>query len=718
MKHELLSPAGDMESLYQAIHNGADAVYLATKSFGARRFAKNFSNEEIIEAIKICHLYNVKIYITMNTLIKDNEVDDFLNQVLFLHKNGVDAILMQDFGMINLVRRMYPNLSIHASTQANTSSLDTIKMFYDMGVERVVLSREMSLDEIKQIDIPIELEVFIHGALCISYSGNCLMSKMIGNRSGNRGECAGSCRLKYDLYTNDNKLISENKYLLSTKELNTSKMFNDLLNSNIKSFKIEGRMKSPEYVGFITRFYRNLIDKKEFNLEEETNKLKTLFNRDFTIGNLFNEKNIMNIETPNHIGLPIGKVINITKDKIKIKLFRKLNQEDGIRFLESRKGLIVNYLYDEKDNLISTSSDIVYIDNKIELTTKDNVYKTIDKELIESLKKYSLKKILINIKVEAKINNKLKVIFTDETNKVEVEGNIVSSAKTSPISKERIKEQITKLGNTPFCCNDIKIDSDDNIFISIKELNELRRYLSDSLINKRSSQKKEVIKNKVSFKKLNQTEKNFLTCCIKTEEQLTTCLDLGFKRIYVDDKILFNKYKDNNAVYYKVDRNRFNIEKELLNKNMISEYMNFSNKNLIGNYSLNVVNIYTVYYLLEKGLLNIPVSVELDQEEINNLYHNFINTFNFTPSLELLVYGRVENMIIKGNILNIKEDTNYNLVDKRNRCFKVYCKNNLTHILNYEQLNNNYNYDFNYLKRYDFYEENKSTIIDIVNKLK
>ena len=151
---------------------------------------------------------------------------------------------------------------------------------------------------------------------------------------------------------------------------------------------------------------------------------------------------------------------------------------------------------------------------------------------------------------------------------------------------------------------------------------------------------------------------------------------------------------------------------------MISEYMNFSNKNLIGNYSLNVVNIYTVYYLLEKGLLNIPVSVELDQEEINNLYHNFINTFNFTPSLELLVYGRVENMIIKGNILNIKEDTNYNLVDKRNRCFKVYCKNNLTHILNYEQLNNNYNYDFNYLKRYDFYEENKSAIIDIVNKLK
>ena len=560
MKHELLAPAGDMESLLQAIHNGADAVYLATKLFGARRFAKNFDDEEIIDAIRLCHLYDVKIYVTMNTLIKDNEVDLFLEKVEFLYKNGVDAILMQDYGMINLVRNIYPDLEIHASTQANNSSIDTIKMFYEMGVKRVVLSREVSLEEIKKIDIPIELEVFVHGALCISYSGNCLMSSMIGNRSGNRGECAGSCRLKYDLLKNG-KVIKKDKYLLSTKELNTSYNFNELLNSNIKSFKIEGRMKSPEYVGFITNFYRKIIDKVEFDIEEETNKLKTLFNREFTNGNLFNTKSLMNIDSPNHIGMNIGEVIDITKDKIKIKLNRELNQEDGIRFLESGKGLIVNFLYDEKDNLISSSNNIVYIDNKIDLTTKDKVYKTLDKRLIDSLKAYNLKKINISISLEAKINNKIKVILNDNFNKVEVEGNIIEEAKTSPISKERIKEQLLKLGNTPFISEEIKLNIDDNIFISIKELNELRREAVDILINKRSYSKKNIDKKELNFDKINYSDESCLTGTVYNEKQLTTCLKLNFKRIYVKDELLYNKYKENKNIYYMLERNKFNVQK-------------------------------------------------------------------------------------------------------------------------------------------------------------
>ena len=500
MKHELLAPAGDIESLYQAIHNGADAVYLGLKTFGARAYSKNFDNDEIIKAIETAHLYGVKIYVTMNTLVKDSEVEDFLEQVEFLYLNGVDAIIMQDYGMINLVRRMYKDLEIHASTQANNSSIDTIKMYHDLGVKRVVLSRELSLDEIKKIDVDIELEVFIHGALCISYSGNCLMSSMIGNRSGNRGECAGSCRLKYDLLK-DGKTISKNKYLLSTKELNTSYNFNELLNSNIKSFKIEGRMKSPEYVGFITRFYRKLIDKEEINIEEELNKLKTIYNRKFTLGNLFNSKDITNIDTPNHIGLEIGKVISITKDKIKIKLARELNQFDGIRFLESSKGLIVNYLYDEKNNLISSANNIVYIDNKIDLTTKDSVYKTLDNKLITSLKKYNLKKIEIKICFQAIKNNKIKVILEDNYNKVEVEGSIVKEAITSPITEDDVKKHLLKLGNTPFICNDIKLNLSNNIFIQVKEINELRRTAVDLLIKKRSYSKRTLNKEKIIFEK-------------------------------------------------------------------------------------------------------------------------------------------------------------------------------------------------------------------------
>ena len=348
MKHELLVPAGDVESLNQAIANGADAVYVGCKNFGARKFAKNFDNEEIVTAIKICHLYGVKLYVTMNTLVKDAEVPEFLGQIEFLYKAGVDAVLIQDFGMLCLVREKYPGLEVHASTQANTSSKETAALYHSLGVKRVVFSREMSLEEIKKVDVPIEKEVFIHGALCISYSGNCLMSSMLGGRSGNRGECAGCCRLPYTLEKGQ-RVMAKDKYLLSTKELNTSYRFEELLDSDITSFKIEGRMKSPEYVGFITKFYRNLIDShcKNIDIDGLNKQLKTIFNRGFTEGYLFNTEpvELMNTDTPNHIGLEIGKVIEVTPKFIKIELIEELNQQDGIRFLNNGNGFIVNYLY-------------------------------------------------------------------------------------------------------------------------------------------------------------------------------------------------------------------------------------------------------------------------------------------------------------------------------------------------------------------------------------
>ena len=206
MKHELLVPAGDMDSLKQAIAHGADSIYVGCENFGARKFARNFNNEEILYAIRLCHLYGVKIYATMNTLIKDDEVPQFLAQIEYLYNNGIDAVLIQDFGMLMLLREKYPNLDIHASTQANISSADTCEFLYNLGVKRVVFSREMSLKEIESIKVPIEKEVFIHGALCVSYSGCCLMSSSQGPRSANRGECAGCCRMKYSLEKNKHVL--------------------------------------------------------------------------------------------------------------------------------------------------------------------------------------------------------------------------------------------------------------------------------------------------------------------------------------------------------------------------------------------------------------------------------------------------------------------------------------------------------------------------------
>ncbi len=726
IKHELLAPAGNMECLKQAIFSGADAVYVGCKKFGARKFASNFTNDEIIEAIKLCHLYGVKIYATMNTLVKNDEVDLFLNQVEFLHKNGIDAILIQDFGMLCLVLEKYPNLEVHASTQANTSSKETAELFYKLGVKRVVFSREMSLEEINSIDVPIEKEVFVHGALCICYSGCCLMSSQIGHRSGNLGECAGSCRLPYTLKHNG-KILANNKYLylLSTKELNTSTNFKELLESNILCFKIEGRMKSPEYVGFITRFYRNLIDNYEqTNIKKANSELKTIFNRGFTTGHLFNctEEELMNTKSPNHIGLQIGKVIEVTKDKIKIKLDKPLNQQDGIRFLNSNKGLIVNYLYNKNKKLVNTATDICYIDNKIGLTENDIVCKTIDYNLNKSLKELPSRKIPVTITVEAHINKNLSIeLIDDQNNKISLQGNIVEKARTEAITQERIKQQASKLGNTPFECQNVHLKCDEEIFISIKELNDIRRSAVEKLIKKRQNCKVKFESKNVEFKKL-QTEKMSpgIVAIVKTEEQLLTCLSNNIERIYTEVKPLYEKYKCKQTVFYKSKRCQLELKDNVYNSSLVSDYFDFSKyEDLFGDYGLNVYNIYTAYYLHKLGIQAVTLSVELSQLEIEQFIRLYETTFKEKSTFQMLCYGTVENMIIKGNILNInKDDYDYCLTDIKSRVFPVFYDGVLTHVMNFEQRKEKLS---PYLKeniqiRLDFHQETKDEVYSIIKK--
>lgn len=718
MKKELLVPVGSMECLYQAIHNGADAVYLGCKNFGARKFAPNFTNEEIIEAIKLSHLYGVKVYATMNTLIKTTEVADFLKQIEFLHRQGIDAVIMQDFGMICLVREKYPNLEIHASTQANNSSKETVELFYKIGVKRVVFSREMSLEEIESIDIPIEKEVFVHGALCISYSGCCLMSSMIGNRSGNRGECAGCCRLPYTLEEN-NKPITPEKYLLSTKELNTAQEFSKLLASSITSFKIEGRMKSPEYVGFITNYYRNLIDNfSNVDIESYNNQLKTIFNREFTKGHLFNctPKELLNTKTPNHIGLEIGRVVEITKDKIKIKLSAPLNQQDGIRFLKSNTGFIVNYLYDENGKMINSATDICYIDNKVDLKINDIVTKTQDYKLLTSLKKYPTKKLPITIKAICLLGHALTIEISDTENTVKVAGNIVIQSTNSPTTSDRIKMQLTKLGDTPFICQEINLDCDSNIFIPIKELNEIRRQAINELIEIRQNKKVPFVVNEVSIKTSKQAPIFGLSASVYTEEQLLACLNLKLDRLYIKDEKLYEKYQQLDNTYYKLPRQICHIEENLKEKNISSDYFTFSKTDCIGDYGLNVYNAYTAYYLNRLGLSLINASVELKEQEISTLIDEYLKIFKCYPSLEVLVYGRVENMIIKDNILSLRENNyQYSLVDKRTRKFPVYYDGRNTHILNYQNSSLNIaNINRKIGLRFDFYDESSKEVEEII----
>ena len=632
---ELLCPAGNKESLIAAINSGANAVYLSGKKFGARAFAANFSNEELKEAIRIGKVYGVKIYVTMNTLVKENEIEEFLEQVEFLYSNGVDAILMQDFGMICLCLKKYPNLEIHASTQANNSSLQGIDFLYKLGVKRVVLPREMSLDEIKLIKTPIEKEVFIHGALCVSYSGRCLMSQVLGGRSGNRGECAGCCRFKWKLYKSD-KLLKE-AYLLSMKELNLSE---DILRLTpyVDSLKIEGRMKSPTYVSFITSYYRKILDGEKITDIDREN-LQSLFYRGYTKGHLLNNKDLVNTKSPNHIGLPIGKVIDVTDSKITILLDKELAQEDGIRFLESGKGLIVNYLYDMKDRLISKGSpkQKIILDNKVGLTTLDTVSLTTNHKLMTKFDNIT-RKVDIAIKVIAKINEPLEISFIKDNIIVREKGNIVERAKSAIVTKERIISQVKKLGNTPFNCHEIDVLLDDDIFIPMGEINVLRRTLTERLIGKLMMNFKEPVIKDINLDYINSKD------------------------------IDINNYKS-------IDECQFDIKER---KGIIHEIIDGREKDFIAASSCNITNSYTAYFLSYYGYKGVFLSTELTDYELNYLVSNIKKK----TSIKLFVENNINNkvMTIKGNILNIDKSNDYYLVDPKNRKFKVIYDGRLTNI--------------------------------------
>lgn len=712
---ELLAPAGNMECLYQAVYNGCDAVYIAGQRFGARKFASNFSDDELIQAINFCHLYGVRVYVTMNTLIKNSQVSEFLDAIRFLHKNHVDAVIMQDFGMICLVREMFPNLEIHASTQANNTSKKTIELFYKLGVKRVVFSRELSIDEIDSIDVPIEKEAFIHGALCISYSGRCLMSSMLGGRSGNRGECAGTCRMPYSLYYNKEPICFE-KYLLSTKELNTSPLIDRLMSSSIYSFKIEGRMKSALYVGFITSFYRKLIDGEVIDFKDYTDKLKTIFNREFTSGHLFNNnhKSIINDSSPNHIGLRIGKAY-VSKNMVKIVLDKgmHLNQHDAIRFLNSKTGMIVNYLYDKNNKLCSFSDDVCYVDNKDMITSSDIVCKTQDNSLEdEFIRNSPTRRVKVNYYVRAHIGDELWIELSDGNNSVSLSGSVVQKSINAPVSRDNIYRSLSRLNDTPYELDEITYDMDNEIFIPVKELNEIRRELVLKLNEKRIIINDNFIEKEVDFSKIDNYQNSNLTCSVYNEEQLMTCLNL-FDRIFVRNKDLYLKYSNYNNVYYYDRSCCFDYDFE--NRSLVSDYFEFNDNNY-GNYGLNVTNIYTAYYLAKMNLKSICLSVELSEDEILEFVNLFDEKFGNYP-FEVLVYGRVENMIIEGNILELKnDDYNYSLKDTKNRYFPVYYDGAKTHIFNYENrkvmLNNGCD------KRFDFYDENSTTIKSIVNDYK
>lgn len=707
-KPELLSPAGNMECLKAAVLAGADAIYLGGYKFGARTFAHNFNDEEMIEAINYAHLYKVKIYVTVNTIIYENEVEEFMEYVDFLYRNNVDALIIQDIGMLDLVRKTYPNFELHASTQMHIHNLEGVKLVDTLGVKRCVIARETDFNTIKNIkeNINTELEVFVHGALCISYSGECLMSSLIGGRSGNRGSCAGSCRLQYD-FINNGKKLNKDKYILSTKDLNSLENIGKLIDIGVDSFKLEGRMKSPAYVYTVTRLYRKAIDSYiEEGIvkidEKELNNLRKIFNRKFTKGFLFNEENnnFINPYRPNHLGIEIGKVIDIKGNNAIVKLSDTLSINDGIRFVgKTDTGLVLTSMFKNSKKIDTAyKNDIVSIKTKDEVKIDSIVLKTTDYNLnkeIENKLKCETRKVGINGIINLYIDKPVELILKDEENIVKVTGNIVEKSINAPVFKQKIEEQLNKLGSTIYKLDSLEINMDENIFISIKELNELRRKAVDILNGKRIS-KRDYIKEEYSIEVPDFDKEENYSIQINSLEQYKMIKDKKYNTIYIDDLEVYNSIDDDRKVL-KLERvmNDFqNYDYPLLVGELGS--INYY-KDVITDFSLNVVNSYTVAFLHSLGVKRVTLSYELNDKQIDDIVSAYYKRHNKRPNLELIVYAHEEVMISKFNLNKyFNVESNSFLKDRFNNLYPVIIKNGLMHIYNYK-----YRYYSNYKKYFD-----------------
>ncbi len=496
---ELLSPVGDFECLKAAVQNGADSVYFGANLFSARAFAHNFDEAELKKAIEYAKLRGVKTNLTLNTLIKDNEFDNAIKLASKAYEFGIDAIIIQDLGLAKKLIELFPDLPMHGSTQMTIHNLNGALKLQELGFKRVVLSRELSLTEIEYIckNTSIEIECFVHGALCISYSGQCLFSSMLGGRSGNRGKCAGPCRLPYKLIENDKAIDSG--YLLNTRDLCGLEFLPQLINAGVDCLKIEGRMKSPEYVATVTNIYRKYIDlaysKNDFNINIEDKKtLLQAFNRgNFSSGHLDSSenRNLVFKEKPNNMGLFIGIIqkYNPNKGHITLKIQEKLNIGDTISVGNENGSYKISELMNKNTNLKETQVGQTVTIGRMKGNIKvgDKVYRLSSKELTtiakESYKK-EVKKTALNCTVSIKKNTPISINIKSYT-KNGIYKNLDISCKLDyipeiaqnrPLDKATIIKQISKTTDTPYYFKNINIDLDKNLFLpKISILNELRR---------------------------------------------------------------------------------------------------------------------------------------------------------------------------------------------------------------------------------------------------
>ena len=729
---ELLAPAGSFEALKAAVEAGADAVYLAGEKFGARAYAENFAGEKLLEAVEFAHLRGVAIHVTVNTIIADSELDEFAEYLKFLRRANVDALLVQDLGAALLTKKFAPEIPLHASTQMTIHNSAGVRALAELGFSRAVLSRELTLDEIKKIcrESPIETEIFIHGALCVCWSGQCLMSSLIGGRSGNRGRCAQPCRLPYELVDDAGKnlLSSAGKYLLSPKDLNTLELLPELIETGVTSLKIEGRMKRPEYVATVVKVYRDALD-KNFSTPEDKRKLAQIFNRDFTTAYLEKNpgKNLISDMKPNNRGVLIGRVAEVGRDKITLKLSEQIHAGDQIE-IWIKVGGRVTFTVEEFD--LRGDLCAIKIPSTKGVRVHDRAFKIFDAELTAEARKYftgaPVRKISIAAEVKAGVGEPLTLTLTDS------DGNsatartkfIAEPAKNRPLTLETLQAQIGRLGNSIFALDKISAELGENLMVPISELNDVRRRAVEQLETLRLK-KFEREKISVTIPAPNPLIPNLysltpkLVAHVDTLEKLKLAIDSGANEILFGGETFTNQPVKNISAARElahergkkislatprlVRENEMPTLEKIFSAGADAVYVhNLATLRLAKKYSaqirtdfsLHVFNSATINFLKNLGVAGVTLSPELNFAQVKSLAKK-------SPlPVECIVHGRQELMISaycvigsflgdldKKNCPHVCRTKNFYLRDRKGELFPVvtdqFCR---MHILNAKTL--------------------------------
>ncbi len=681
---ELLAPVGSMESLYAAVQNGADAVYLGGKVFSARQYANNFDYEELEEAVDYAHLRGVKVYVTVNILMDDLELDQAIDYINFLYNIDVDGLIVQDMGLAFLVKELFPRFELHGSTQMTVNNLEGALFLEKLGFTRVVLARETPIEEIRRIkeNSSIELEGFIHGALCVAYSGQCLMSSLIGGRSGNRGSCAQPCRKKYRIVEKASKNPIKNfegAYVLSSRDLNTIDHIDEIIDSGIVSLKIEGRMKKPEYVATVVSKYRKVLDQDRISQEDKL-ELKEIFNREFTKGIGLKDfgSDFLSYEKPNNKGLLVGQVDSFDKNNIYIKLVEDLSPGDSLKIVTDRgKDFIVHW----KSN--NSRGELIRIDNTRGVSKGREIYRTSNLQLLEKAREsYVLesKNYPIDLSLELRLGQKPRIESILDGELISIETDfMIEEAKKAGLDRDKVRDQIDKLGDTVYYLRQVDINMDPNIFMPLREINELRRAMVQEIDARRKNFNKRspLSRSLKDFKDIDPIEtKNYKGLSVYARSyEIFSRLDLSkLDRLYIGftdnwDRVFERLPKDlpvflwTDKILYQDDfRKMENLLEDYKDRftgvfiNNLGSLYFFKDRfklKLHGGEGLNVFNDYAGQFFRTSGLESLSLSAELRLGQIEKIAAKGHNSY------EVLGYGYLPVMINEACPMSLIKKCNY-----------------------------------------------------------